>query len=130
MRQEEVVVKTAFDVWFFSLKKKCCGNFHRERNICVKGKGQKQENKKKIRTENVGARKHWEVLFIKVINRYFEASLPVAHAPARWWKAWIQTAGTASNLWDGKKRERERKICLKKEWKVLADILTSWYMYA
>lgn len=36
-----------------------------------------------IRTENVGACKHWETFFMKVIHYYFAAALPVAHAPAR-----------------------------------------------
>lgn len=79
-----------------------CGNFHREINMCAKGKWQKEENKKKIiSTENVGACKHWEALFIKAIHHYFAAALSVSHAPAKGWKAWMWTAGTASNLCDG-----------------------------
>lgn len=69
----------------------------------------KEKIKKIIRTENVGTCKHWEALFIKVIHHYFAAALPVAHAPARGWKAWIQTASTASNLCDGKKGKKNKK---------------------
>lgn len=52
--------------------------------MCAKCKTQKEENKKKIvRTENVGACKHWEAMFMKVNHYYFAAALPVAHAPER-----------------------------------------------
>lgn len=77
-----------------------------EKKWCVqKVKHKRKKIKKKIiSTENVGACKNWEALFIKGIHHYFAVALPVAHATARGWKAWIWTAGTASNLCDGLKK--------------------------
>lgn len=55
-----------------------------EKEVCVqKVKDEKREMKKVIRTENVGACKHWEALFMKVIHYYFAAAVPIVHAPAR-----------------------------------------------